>query len=227
MEGISKEGGGFLDYVTRSVITKYSVRRSEGYLQKKETHQALEVIEEVLEFNPRSRFLHATAAGIYLAVGELLKAQEEYEKALEVPPEHVEVSVDTVAIHSNLSFIYGRMGRQEDALRMMEQTGCDGVMIGRASMKNPWIYRQTWSLLNGEYPAEPTLVDRRDLILEHFTMIREQEEPRLVMHKLRTFTGWYTRGLPEGRELRVRIGSLESPDQFIDAVHEFFRGRAA
>ncbi len=121
----------------------------------------------------------------------------------------------------------GDVERPEDVVRMMGETGCDGVMIGRASMKNPWIYRQASSLLRGEAPEEPTLVDRRDLILEHFRLLRAQEEPRRVMHKLRTFTGWYTRGLPEGRDLRVRIGSLESPDHFIRAVMDFFNSQAA
>lgn len=121
----------------------------------------------------------------------------------------------------------GDVERPEDAVRMMRETGCDGVMIGRASMKNPWIYRQTDALLRGREPAEPTLFDRRELILEHFRMLRDEEEHRLAMHKLRTFTGWYTRGLPEGRDLRVRIGSLESPDQFIQAVIDFFGETAA
>jgi nifR3 family TIM-barrel protein len=109
-----------------------------------------------------------------------------------------------------------------DVVRMMKETGCDGVMIGRASMKNPWIYKQASALLRGESPEEPTLIDRRDLIVEHFRLLRDEEEPRLAMHKLRTFAGWYTRGLPKGRALRVRIGSLESPDQFIQAVYDFF-----
>jgi len=121
----------------------------------------------------------------------------------------------------------GDVERPGDVIRMMRETGCDGVMIGRASMKNPWIYTQASSLLRGEAPVEPTLLDRRDLILEHFRLLRDQEDHRLAMHKLRTFTGWYTRGLPEGRDLRVRIASLESPDHFIQAVKEFFDAQAA
>lgn len=121
----------------------------------------------------------------------------------------------------------GDVEQPADVVRMMRETGCDGVMIGRASMKNPWIYRQASALLRGETPMEPTLIDRRDLILEHFMRLRDEEDHRLAMHKLRTFTGWYTRGLPEGRRLRVRIGSLESPDQFIQAVRDFFDTQAA
>lgn len=116
----------------------------------------------------------------------------------------------------------GDVGSAEDAARMLRETGCDGVMIGRASMKNPWIYRQTAQLLGGGAPREPTLCDRRDVILAHFRLVVEEEEPVLALHKLRTFTGWYTHGLPGGRALRLRIGELGSAGAFIDAVERFF-----
>ena len=110
-----------------------------------------------------------------------------------------------------------------DAVRMMRETGCDGVMIGRASMKNPWIYRQTRDLLEGRVPAEPTLAERRDLVLTHFRLVMAQEDAKLALHKLRTFTGWYTHGLPGGKTLRARIDSLHTPESFLSAVEEFFR----
>ena len=110
-----------------------------------------------------------------------------------------------------------------DVPRMMRETGCDGVMIGRASMNNPWIYRQAAELLAGRRPTEPTLDDRRRLILDHFRLLLAQEcDVAFALHKLRTFTGWYTHGLPAGRELRARINSLRSPQEFIDAVEGFF-----
>jgi len=116
----------------------------------------------------------------------------------------------------------GDVETPEDAVRMIRETGCDGVMIGRAAMKNPWIYRQTAARMSGRAPAEPSLKDRRDLILRHFRILRDEEPNRLAMHKLRTFTGWYTRGLPEGRRLRIRIADLDTPDRFLEAVNDFF-----
>ncbi len=117
----------------------------------------------------------------------------------------------------------GDVETAEDAVRMMRETGCDGVMIGRASMKNPWIYRQAAALLAGEAPEEPTAGDRRDVILAHFRLLLEQEtEPRFALHKLRTFTGWYTHGLPGGKHLRSRIGELTTPGAFLEAVDSFF-----
>jgi nifR3 family TIM-barrel protein len=116
----------------------------------------------------------------------------------------------------------GDVTTAEDAVRMLRQTGCDGVMIGRASMKNPWIYLQTEALLAGRPVVEATLEDRRQLILSHFGLVTEQERTDFAMYKLRTFTGWYTYGLPDGRRLRSRIASLETPQAFLDAVEEFF-----
>ncbi len=117
----------------------------------------------------------------------------------------------------------GDVGEPEDALRMFAETGCDGVMVGRASMRNPWIYRQIEDLRAGRSPYEPTMEDRRDVIQAHFRMLMEQEDdPKFALHKLRTFTGWYTYGLPGGKALRGKINSLHAPAEFIDAVEEFF-----
>jgi len=117
----------------------------------------------------------------------------------------------------------GDIAAPQDVLRMLDETGCDGVMIGRASMKNPWIYRQAAALLAGRPVVEATLADRRALILGHFHLLLAQEhEPTLRMHKLRSFTSWYTHGLPEGRRLRTQIASLGDPAAFLDAVERFF-----
>ncbi len=109
-----------------------------------------------------------------------------------------------------------------DAVRLWEGTGCDGVMIGRGAIKNPWIFRQIADLRAGRTAGVPGLQERRDLILYHFSLLREREDERFALHKIRTFTGWYTHGLPNGRSLRQRINSLTSVSQFIDAIEEFF-----
>ncbi len=119
----------------------------------------------------------------------------------------------------------GDVAAPEDALALFSATGCDAVMIGRATMKNPWIFRQIADLLEGRAVREATLAERRDLMLAHFSAIEETAfEPREALHKLRTMTGWYTNGLPHGRALRVRISELLTPADFRNAVHEFFAG---
>jgi nifR3 family TIM-barrel protein len=116
----------------------------------------------------------------------------------------------------------GDIETPEDAVALWRDTGCDGVMIGRAAIKNPWIFRQIAQRRAGLPAHEPTLQERRDLILYHFGLLREREEEAFALHKIRTFTGWYTHGLPNGRLLRQRINSLPCTAQFMDAIDAFF-----
>ncbi len=116
----------------------------------------------------------------------------------------------------------GDVESAEDALRMFRETGCDAVMIGRAATKNPWIFRQIAARLSGGRLAEPTLADRRDLVLSHFRLVAEREPSLYALHKLRKFTGWYTHGLPNGRRLRQSINQLGDVPTFLRAVEEFF-----
>ncbi|MBI4169929.1 MAG: tRNA dihydrouridine synthase DusB [Acidobacteria bacterium] len=116
----------------------------------------------------------------------------------------------------------GDVETAQDALALWRSTGCDGVMIGRAAVKNPWLFRQIAALRAGRAPLEPSIAERRDLILHHFNLLKEREDERLALHKIRTFTGWYTHGLPDGRALRQEINSLDSVSRFIEAIEGFF-----
>jgi nifR3 family TIM-barrel protein len=110
----------------------------------------------------------------------------------------------------------------DDALAMFRQTGCDGVMIGRGSLKNPWIFQQIAARLAGTEMHEPTAGERLDLIVRHFRLLMEAEDTTAALHKIRTFTGWYTHGIPGGRELRRRISELRTPEEFLGAVEAAF-----
>jgi nifR3 family TIM-barrel protein len=116
----------------------------------------------------------------------------------------------------------GDVTSPREALAMFRATGCDAVMIGRGSMLNPWIFRQTAELLAGREMYQPTLADRRALIFSHFRMMDVFENRKQAVGKMRTFTGWYTRGLPHGRLLRQKIQSLETLEMFLDEFSRFF-----
>jgi tRNA-dihydrouridine synthase len=104
---------------------------------------------------------------------------------------------------------------------MMAETGCDGVMIGRGATRKPWIFRQIAARLDGAQVREPSVADRRELILEHFRMVAEREPSGFALHKLRKFTGWYTHGLPRGRQLRQAINQLPDVPTFLATVEAF------
>ncbi len=115
----------------------------------------------------------------------------------------------------------GDVREPEDALRMLAETGCDGVMVGRAATKNPWIFRQIAARMSGSRIPEPTLEDRRDLILDHFRRVADREHNTFALHKLRKFTGWYTHGLPNGRKLRQAINQIPDVGAFLATVEVF------
>jgi len=124
----------------------------------------------------------------------------------------------------------GDVTSAETAVAMMRQTGCDAVMIGRGALTNPWIFRQADALLRGAGPEEmsalePSIEDRRALILHHFKRLREAEPEKHALHKIRTFTGWYTHGIPGGRALRLQISRMKTLDDFFGSVESFFEGR--
>jgi nifR3 family TIM-barrel protein len=116
----------------------------------------------------------------------------------------------------------GDVREPEDAVRMLAATGCDGVMVGRGATINPWLFRQIAARISGGTFTEPTVADRRDMILGHFRLVAEREPSRYAMHKLRKFTGWYTHGLPNGRRLRQEINQLPDVESFLAAVESFF-----
>jgi tRNA-dihydrouridine synthase B len=116
----------------------------------------------------------------------------------------------------------GDVREPDDALRMLAETGCDGVMVGRGATKNPWIFRQIAARMTGSGVTEPTLEERRDLVLGHFKMVAEREPSAYALHKLRKFTGWYTHGLPNGRRLRQDINQIPDVPSFLATVEAFF-----
>jgi nifR3 family TIM-barrel protein len=106
----------------------------------------------------------------------------------------------------------------DDAVAMLASTDCDAVMVGRGATRNPWIFREIAARLAGAAEPEVTLADRRRLILGHFRQVLERDEPVQALHTLKTFTSWYSHGLPAGERLRRRLGELSSAAAVLGAV---------
>ena len=121
----------------------------------------------------------------------------------------------------------GDVRRPEDVLRMLEETRCHMVMIGRAVLTNPWIFRQSADLLATGCYREPTLAERADFVRTHFRILARELEGKALLHKLKVFTGKYTHGLPGGRELRRRLDTIREPAELLDEVERFFAAMLA
>ncbi len=97
----------------------------------------------------------------------------------------------------------GDVKSPEDAKRMIGQTGCDGVMIGRGAMGNPWIFRRTVHYLTtGELLPEPTYLERTEIAREHLRMIVDLYGEDKGIREMRGQIAWYVRGLPGTAQLR-------------------------
>ncbi len=95
------------------------------------------------------------------------------------------------------------------AIRLTETSGCDGVMLGRGALGNPWIYREVEAALSGEpAPPPPELTERRRVLLRHVEL-QERYETRPLGH-LRRVISWYFRDCPGVAEFRARINRAQS-----------------
>ncbi len=121
----------------------------------------------------------------------------------------------------------GDVRTPEDVERLLRATGCDAAMVGRASLTNPWIFRQAAALLDSRPCEPPTMAERHRLMRDHFEEVVRREDERGALHRLKTFTGWYTHGIPEGRQLRRQLSELATARAVLDAIDAFFAGRAA
>lgn len=112
----------------------------------------------------------------------------------------------------------------EDAVAMFRQTGCDGVMIGRAASSNPWIFRQIQQYIHtGDYD-QPTEQDRYEMIRDYFGALLENPDnvSGEICGKMKQFASYFTRGLRNGSELRKEIYHARTPDQICAKLDEFF-----
>lgn len=99
------------------------------------------------------------------------------------------------------------------AKRLLETSGCDGVMIGRGGLGNPWIYRSIEAEINGELPPlPPTLEERKRAALQHLELEIQTECEKTAVLKFRRIACWYLQGMPGAAELRHKINTADSAD---------------
>jgi tRNA-dihydrouridine synthase B len=108
------------------------------------------------------------------------------------------------------------------AKEMMDYTGCSGVMIGRASLGNPWIFLQAKALLENREPACPTLDERKQVIRRHLAMAKEYSSSPRVAPKMFEQTMHYVKGLPSCTEFRRNIQGMRSEAELLDSLERYF-----
>lgn len=113
----------------------------------------------------------------------------------------------------------GDIKSPEDAKRMLEETGCDAVMIGRAALGNPWLLRDTVCYLDGkEVPSPPTYIEKLDMLERHFTLLLQSKSEKLAVLEIRTHASWYLKGIPGMGDFKNQIFKIQSKDEFYDIL---------
>ena len=105
----------------------------------------------------------------------------------------------------------GDIFHAQDAARMMQETGCDGVMVARGAKGNPWIFREIRQYLEtGEILPRPSTEEIREMILRHGRMLSEYKGENVAMREMRSHMAWYTKGMKHSASLRCEINQVET-----------------
>ncbi len=112
----------------------------------------------------------------------------------------------------------------DSARAIMEETGCDYVLVGRAVRGNPWIFRDLVRAWKGEDPLPaPDLEEKKQMILRQFRELSERNGSYRAVRQMRGITGWYLKGAPGSAALRGRINQITDPDELVRALQQIGR----
>lgn len=110
----------------------------------------------------------------------------------------------------------------EYGVRKWHETGVDGVLIGRGAMQNPWIFRQFADVLAGREPYEPNLQEKKSVLLEFFSMCREEMPELAALGKMKQLAGQFTKGLVGGAQFRQTLYHSHSAEEILDNITTYF-----
>ena len=106
----------------------------------------------------------------------------------------------------------GDVSSASEAMARMRESGADAIMVGRASLGNPWLIREIAAAMRGEAaPAPPTVEERIDFALEHLEAMIERYGERSGLLQMRKHLGWYVKGIHDASSMRERINKETDP----------------
>lgn len=118
----------------------------------------------------------------------------------------------------------GDIQTPQDAKRMIEETGCDGIMIGRGAQGNPWIFKRTIEYLeSGKLLPEPSFEDRIEMIICHMNMITELKGETTGVKEMRKHAAWYLKGMPGATRVKTEIYKHTMVNQIEKTLEEYLK----
>ena len=109
----------------------------------------------------------------------------------------------------------------DDAIQHLEETGVDGLLIGRGALGNPWLFHQVKQRLSGEEVTAPTVQERVETALRHYDMLLQWKPERVAVNEMRKHIGWYVSGMRGAAQLRAKINLLDDPNEAKDMLRAF------
>ena len=110
----------------------------------------------------------------------------------------------------------------EYGMRRWNETGVDGILIGRGAMQNPWIFRQFRDVLEGREPYKPDVAEKKAVLLEFFGMCREEMPEIVALGKMKQLAGQFTKGLVGGAQFRQTLYHSHSAEEILDNITVYF-----
>lgn len=109
-----------------------------------------------------------------------------------------------------------------DAKEMIDETGCDAVMIGRGVLGNPWLIKECIDYLDNDIPPQKiTLDDEIEMIKKHAELLSQIRPEKVAMHKMRTHTAYYLKGHWRSAEIKPRIFKMNTKEELYDLLEEY------
>ena len=110
------------------------------------------------------------------------------------------------------------------AKQMLEETGCDAVMIGRGVLGNPWLIRDTVALLDGkEIPKEVTPLEKIDMCIKHLKLLSELKNEKIAVLEIRNHIAWYLKGVEGSNQLKNKVYQMTNLCDILHVLEEFRR----
>ena len=116
----------------------------------------------------------------------------------------------------------GDIKSAEDAKKMIDETGCDAIMIGRASLGNPYLFKQVIHYLKtGKKLEDLTPKEKIDLIIKHFNYLLEIKNEKVAVLEMRSHAAWYIKGLNGAKEIKLKIFKCETKEELLKILVEY------